>query len=100
MSSECVAVVGVPLWASSPAVGDALSAAGMDDVVVVQRRSDGRVLVAVLPLASLAAPVRELLKQREPIPSGMPHRWLLALDADGTAAVADAFGQRGERASA
>ena len=91
----------VPTWALVPEAAEALGQAGVRDVVLVQRRRDGRVLVAVLPLEVLAPEVRQAL-EREPCSLELGtmgfsrfRRWLLAVDADGTAAIVRALGAAG-----
>jgi hypothetical protein len=99
--SEVCADVAVPTFASGPEVGAALERATAGDVVLVQRRGDGRVLVCILPLEALEPPVRELLERRpSPVTLGVLRRYLLALDADGAARVIDAIRVVGPMASA
>lgn len=91
----------VPSWAAGPAVAEALDLALAGDAVLVQRRRDGVVIVAVLPLDALAPRLQELLRRHvDPATGGASHRWLLALDADGTTHLVDALGVSGPRASA
>lgn len=91
----------VPPWAAGVDVARALDEATIGDVVFVQRRRDGVVLVAVLPVSALAPELRELLERRRAssdlgaLWGYVFRRWILALDVDGTAAVVEAMGATG-----
>jgi hypothetical protein len=96
----------VPPWALRPEVAELLDEAGASEVVFLQKRSDGVVLVAVLPVEALAPDLRELLERRRAsedvgaLRAGLFRRWLVALDVDGTTAVVRALGAAGPRGCA
>jgi len=102
--SEVVAIDDrVPAWVQGAHVAAALQLARADDIVFVQRRRDGVVLVAILPVTAVAPAVRAVLERSRTLRAlgamrASPfRRALVALDVDGTTAVLDAMGSNAQR---
>ncbi|HEX3345102.1 MAG TPA: hypothetical protein VHS09_11050 [Polyangiaceae bacterium] len=96
----------VPSWAARADVAELLDAAAAGDVCFVQRRRDGVVLIALVPLEAHAPELRAVLERGHAsvangaMSGGVFRRWLLALDHDGSAAVVQALAAAAPRGDA
>lgn len=100
MDANVIAGDRVPSWAATTLVGDALAYTEPGEIVFVMRRGDDFVLVTILPIDAFAPKVRALFDRRRHDRVLAHHRWVLAVDVDGTAALVEATGVHAPTGSA